>query len=544
MTVSDYHSVVITVLCGQFRNRRSYATRLVIYWGSWVSVFLLSALAFGSPAKSLDEIQAVIRAGDLTRARTELSEFLNLSPNNPSAWNMLGVVKAQQGDYHGAEASFQKAINLAPGFSGAYLNLGRLYQENVTRDPEALRKGILAYERLLKFEPGNPEANYQSAFLLLKAGSFQASLDHLSRLSAEQQSRSQALAVRCGDYGGLRRPSEAAAAADRLLQSPELQEADVTSILPMLTARHLDGLALQLLNGLAARRLASPPTLFQLAAIDQATGHFEQARATLETVAQMQHSVSVPLLLDLAHVAYRQGDRQGTLGYLAHARELDPNNAAVHFFFGMVCVEMNLTEEAFRSLQKATQLNPNNPYYNYAFGAVIMSREEVRDAYPYFQKYCEEKPNDPRGRLALGSAYFYGHDLDGARKELQSVLAYPQTGATAHYFLGRIANDEGDYRGAKRELLAALRLRPDYADAYAEIGLLNLKQKEYPEAGEALRKALEIAPDNYVANLNLMILYERTKDPRAPTQTKRFQEISKLRQERQKEFLRTIEIRP
>jgi len=44
------------------------------------------------------------------------------------------------GDYRAAESSFQKAIDLLPGFAGAYINLGRLYQENVKKDPEALKR--------------------------------------------------------------------------------------------------------------------------------------------------------------------------------------------------------------------------------------------------------------------------------------------------------------------------------------------------------------------------------------------------------------------
>jgi len=71
-----------------------------------------------------------------------------------------------------------------------------------------------------------------------------------------------------------------------------------------------------------------------------------------------------------------------------------------------------------------------------------------------------------------------------------------------------------------------------------------LKQKQHPAAEEALRKAIEISPDNYTANLNLMILYQRTNDPRAEAQAKRFEEISKQRNEKQKEFLRTIEVKP
>jgi len=89
-----------------------------------------------------------------------------------------------------------------------------------------------------------------------------------------------------------------------------------------------------------------------------------------------------------------------------------------------------------------------------------------------------------------------------------------------------------------------LQIRPQYADAYAELGLIDLKQKDYPAAEKALRKAIEITPDSYTANLNLMILYQRIKDPRAESQSNRFQVISKQRSETQKEFLRTIEVKP
>jgi Tfp pilus assembly protein PilF len=168
----------------------------------------------------------------------------------------------------------------------------------------------------------------------------------------------------------------------------------------------------------------------------------------------------------------------------------------------------------------------------------------VREAYPYLKKYCELKPDDPRGRLALGAAYFYGHDPDLALKELNSVLEFRETAVAAHYFLGRLANQEGRFDTAMGELRQAIVLNPRYADAYAELGLLHLKQKQYTEAENALRKALDIDADNYTANLNLMILYQRTKDPRAQAQTKRFDALRKVRAEREKEFLRTIEIRP
>src|ERR1039458_6919535 len=78
----------------------------------------------------------------------------------------------------------------------------------------------------------------------------------------------------------------------------------------------------------------------------------------------------------------------------------------------LVCVQMNLAEEAYQALKKAVSLDPNNAYYNYAMGAVALEREEPSEAILYFQKYCQLNPHDPRGRLALGSAYFASHDED------------------------------------------------------------------------------------------------------------------------------------
>ena len=491
----------------------------------------------------LEGIQQLIRKGELAKARTQLLRVLKGSPRNPAALDLLGVVAAQAGEYRTAEESFQKAIAAAPRFAVPYLNLGRLYQMNVAKDSDALKKSVVVYDKLLEIEPTNSEAVYQCAFLLTKLGSYDRSLARLSQLPLEACDRPQALAVRYVDHAGLGHLGQAEATADRLLKHPDLVEADVLSILPMLFAQHHDDLVLKLLEGLAYRHLATPDTLHQLAALYERRADMDRARTILERIAQQQ-GISVPLLMELGHVADRQGDREGALGYLAHARDLEPNNAAIHFFFGMVCVEMNLAEEAYRSLKRAVSLNPENAYYNYVLGAIIMNRDEVREAYPYFKKYCEKKPGDPRGHLALGAAYFYGHDAESARKELEGAAKHGETAAGAHYFLGRLANQEGKYAEAGEEIRKALEGNPRYADAYAELGLLYLKQKEYKESENALRNALAIDADSYTANLNLMMLYQRTKDPRADSQAKRFDEVRIMRAERQAEFLRTIEVRP
>ena len=492
---------------------------------------------------SVQKIQELVQQGNTAAAQQLLSEALKGSPRDASLYNLDGVIKAQNRDFAGAEASFKKAIELAPSSGDAYLNLGHLYQEWIPQQAAARDKAIDVYAQILKLDPGNVEANYQSSLLLMQKGLYTTSLRHLSNLPASAQNRSQAMSVRCGDLAGSGEESKAEEVADRMLQSSDLAEADVVSLLPVL-ARHKDtSLAIKLLEGLRQRNLATGDSLTSLGLLYKQQGRLDDARKVLDEAAQIPPA-SVPLLLDLAEVADDQKDYIGALGYLAHAREIEPQNASIHFFWGMVSVQMNLAEEAYRALKKAVSLDPNNAYYNYAMGAVALQREESSEAIPYFQKYCQLKPHDPRGRLALGSAYFASHDDDSAEKVILTVANNAETAAGAHYYLGRIANQQGNYPEAVAQLEMALKTYSNYADAYAERGLVHLKQKDYADAKSDLQKALEINPDNYTANLNLMILYQRTKDPKADEQAKRFEQVRQERAQRVKDFLRTIEVRP
>jgi len=503
----------------------------------------LAQTASETSGEILRQAQQLIQQGNVPEARRLLNDAQQAHATEPGFHNLLGVIEAQQGNYAAAETHFRQAIRIAPRFAGAYLNLGHLYQDNTAQDPQAAQKALQTYEALLRFDPANNEANYQAALLLERKDAFKASLEHLSRLPPSAQERAQALALRLANLAGLGQNTGADEAAGRLLACQDLTEGDVTPVLPRLGTSHREDLIVRLLEGLANRNLASSSSLRQLGLVYKQQKQWDQARSTLEKAAQSGGNL-VPVLLDLAFVAREQGDRKGALGYLAHARDLEPANAAVHFFFGMVCVEERLAQEAYTSLKKALSLNPDNPYYNYAFGAVALQRDDPREAVPAFEKYCALKPEDPRGRYALALTHFYSRDYETARNELESIIKFRETATGAHYLLGKIANQEGDLTGAGRELKLALEANPRYPDAHAELGLLYMKQRQYALAEKSFRQALELDPDNYNANFNLMVMYQRTKDERAKAQTERFEEVKKRRAERELEMLRTIEVRP
>ena len=502
-----------------------------------------NATANGQIDGILQQAKGLIEKGDLVGARTILTQALKSFPRDSALHNFLGVVEAQQRNFPEAEASFKAAIEENPRYAGAYLNLGHLYQDYASRRPALRNQALEAYSRLLRVDPQNREANYQSAVLLMQENDFERSLECVARLPAAARKRARVLALLLAGHAGIGKIAPAQNDLLQLLASPDLTEADALTALESLENGKQQSLAIQLLEGIEKRGLASPATLNQLALLQEKDGHMDQARQTLEKEAAAEPDRAAPLVA-LARVANQQQDYKGALGYLAHARALQPQNAAIHFFFGMVCVEMDLHQEAYDSLKKAVSLDPGNPYYNYALGAVCTQREDSQEAIPYFQKYCEVKPQDPRGRLALGAAWYYSHDLDSARRELLKVTEDNITAAGANYYLGRIANDEGEWTEAAKYFGVAIRHAPGYADAYAGLGGVYLNQKNYGEAEKALLHALHIKPDDYLANLNLMVLYQRRKDPRAAAQARRFADVKNERDQRAKLFLRTIRVVP
>jgi tetratricopeptide (TPR) repeat protein len=492
---------------------------------------------------SLNRARTLLEQGDRVRARVELMQALRAHPSHPVALNFLGVVEAQDGRYRAAEARFREAILVAPGFADAYLNLGHLYQDNAVADPGAVTKALETYEALLRHEPSQPEALYQSAILHQARGEFSLALERVARLPDAQQRRAQVLVVRCASEAGLGHGKDADLAADALLAHAQLAEADVVSIVPVLSSHHRDDLSLRLLEGLRARGLAGPDGLQRLGAAYEAAGRLDAAREALEAAATSRPD-AVPLLMDLARVAQKGGDRRGALGYLAHARELAPDDARIHFLFGMICVELELGVEAYNSLKKAVELDAENASFNYAMGAVSLHRRDPSEAVPYFRKYAALKPDDPRGPLGLGLAWFKAHEFESARPELERAGRSPSTAAAANYFLARIAREENDVPRALALVDLALQARPEYADAWAERGLLHLRQRDLEAAGKDLRRCLDLEPDNYLGNLNLLALYQRARDARQDEQARRVEELSARREEKADEFRRVIEVRP
>jgi tetratricopeptide (TPR) repeat protein len=306
---------------------------------------------------------------------------------------------------------------------------------------------------------------------------------------------------------------------------------------------HNPEVARALLEGLDSRHALTTDSLRQLAAAYEGTGDLAKARAVYERSAQGAPP-SLTTLLALARVAWKQKDYEGVLGYLGHARDLDPKNAAIPFFFGITCNEMRLPAEAKKSLEQAVALDPSNPVYNYALGTVLLNYSDKSLAIPYLKEFVEARPDDPRGHLALATAYLGAYQFDEAKAELKKPLNSPQTRSNAEYLLGRIAAQQDDVPTAIAHFKTLVATEPKWPEAHAELGSALLEKEDVDGARHETEAALALDPENYLANRTLLRLYQLAGDPRVKEQTERIQKIIENRDERLKLMQRSIEVRP
>jgi tetratricopeptide (TPR) repeat protein len=487
-------------------------------------------------------IQQQIEAGNLDSARTMIAAAARKYPSDGGLDNLLGVVEIQEGHVDKARQDFAAAIRRNPRLAGASLNLSRIDMQTASDDRSRRNEARRLSQRVLQLDPSNDEAKYQLATIFAWDQSYQRSLDYLETLSERAREQVGSEALLCLDETSLGHPERASKAATALAANPDLTEQDAMMCLPALrTARRAD-LIEMIFASVAGSQALSATGLRVLGLAMEAEGKLQQARATLEG-AFAADGKSAAVLIDLTRVAEAANDHKGALGYLAHARELQPEDASLAYEFGVICLKMDLYGEGRKAIAEAVKIAPGNPSYNYEMGMIASRGNDPSEALPYLNKFHSLRPQEAAGILALGVAYFRAMDYDSALKWLKQAVPSKATAADAHFYLGRIARLESHLDEATREFKQSLSIRPDSADVLAELGTVYLVDRDYAQAAPCFERAIQLDPDNYVANFGLLELYARTGDERRDRQSKRFDEIKEKKEQREREMMRTIEIR-
>jgi tetratricopeptide (TPR) repeat protein len=496
----------------------------------WRCVFLLASTAF--LWAQIATSQADIEAGNLAAAWQSIQEALAKHPRDGGLLNLRGVVHARRNELAEARRDFADAARFSPQLTPAWQNLAR-----ACRQLADVPCAVEAWQRVLRREPANTEARASLADIYEEQGKFAQSLRQLD------VGKSENLELRCLDLAGLDRLAEAKAQAALLAKQADFSAGDFAAMRGPLDAPKAAAVVVVLAEALDARGAAGFATLQRLTVAYEQLHRPGDARRTLERVAQLDPT-NTAHLLELARLAEESKDHAGALGYLAHARDLAPDMARIHFLFGLIAGEMDLPIEARQSLDKALALEPDNPDYNYAMGSVILETRDAATAASYFAKFVEAKPGEAKGHFALGVAEFASGDYGKAKQEMRDAETSNTVAPAAEYYLGRIARLEGDLDEASLQLHRSLKSLPTFPEAHTELARIAMLKGDLGEAHLELNRALQLKPESFQANEELLVLYKRTGDARAAAQAELLKKLDADRSKRADLMLRTLEMRP
>jgi tetratricopeptide (TPR) repeat protein len=508
-------------------------------------VFLCSVIYAQSSdsTRALLSIQEAIQAGDLAQASHLIDAALDQHPGEGGLFNLRGIVHARRNELADARKDFAEAVRLSPGLTPGWQNLARACQLEAEQDDSSMRCAIDSWKRVLRLKPGDAEAQQSLALLYEKQRDFAQSLRDIGKLPAQEASLSRNLAIRCLDLSAVGQIAEAKKAALQLAARADFSESDLDGLQGAMELPRSAQVVVMLVEALDAHHAASIASLRRLAVAYEQLQRPSDARKTLERVAVLDPA-NTAHLLELARLADASKDYEGALGYLAHARDLTPEDPRIHFLFAMTAVKLNLPIEARRSLERALALDPENPGYNYAMGSVILTTRDAATASSYFQKFVKAEPADSQGHYALGIAYFASGDYDKAKQEMRNLTNDPKRAAGAEYFLGRMARLDGELDDATRHVEKSIELKPTFSESHTELARVYMLRGNLEAARSELDRALRLDPGSFQGNNELLVVYRRTHDSRADKQAELLKKLDQDRSRRAELMLRTVEVRP
>lgn len=449
----------------------------------------------------LDRASDLIRQQQLAAAEAELTALLRVTPGEPNAHNLLGVIRAQQQRQAEAEQLFLRALQEAPTMLGAYLNLGRLYL-----DQHKHERALWAFSEAGKLAPNNDEINYNLAALYEQQRTYERALDHLLKIPrAGWENAEYFLAITC--YLNLGKNDEALTLIPRLVQ-PGVMTTDEGVALAVAFRKHsLPDPAIQILSAARQNAPLSPALLFELGGSYAQKADWIHAEESY-TAALAAKPDDVSTLRELASVARAQGQMEKALAHLIRARKVAPDSLAALYDFGLTALQMDLVLDALPAFERLQTLQPEKPAYIYMLAIACFRHDEKARTEALMIRYIKLQPADPLGYYVLGATYYSVKRYEEARRALEKTITL-KPDVAAEYLLGMIADSTGDTASALLRFQSILKSEPHYGPAHTAIGTIYVKQNNYSGAKTELEQAVGLNDRDLSAFYQLGLVYNK-----------------------------------
>ena len=415
-----------------------------------LGVLLLPASAAAqvkNRAERLERVASLISSNQLIEAEQQLNQILKVAPNEATALNLFGAIRAKQGRLIEAETLFLRAIRSDNSLIGARMNLAHLYL--LKGEPE---KTALELKKVLSLDPANADAAYRLAWLLFSQGRFDECISLVDKVKESQTLLAPILAVLGNAY--LRKGNVIKAEEGYLLAL------DVES--------------------------TNADALLGLAQVSQTKGDIKTAVLYVDRASSLTNSPD--LLYKLARVALNLNLKDAAVSALKRAVELRPGEPSYHFALGTAWLkqppDLQEGEQSFRLFLK---LKPDDAQGQLHLGYVLLKQKKHAESREWLLKSIRKGVGTPEAFYYLG-VIAQGQNDDARAIELfQTSIQLAPSFASAHVALGSTYLKLKDYPRAQHALEAGVRLSPEDSKAHYNLALLYARLKNPEKAQEEMR---------------------------------------------------------
>jgi tetratricopeptide (TPR) repeat protein len=441
------------------------------------------------PRSVLGKAADEFREGNAKAAEQTLRTALRVSPRDPAALGLLGVVLDTEKRYDEAEAAYKQALLIEPGSPALLNNLGNHYLAQ-GKDGQA-RTSFL---KVLAVDPKHSNANLQMAYLSAAAKQGSAALKFLNRLAPEDQASPPVQILRAR---ALRLTGQKATATDLLEQIEKTSNADPRidfSIGMTFVEWQLftDG------EKAFARALDSDPTnfdiLYNLGLAAQHAGHLSRA-AEVYQVALRQRPDDADCLFNLASIYTQTGHSDEAIVPLMRAHNAAPERTDILLALAQNSQDIGFYGDAVTAINQYLKLKPYDDVARRERGFCLIRSSSLDQGLADLRWYTQKHPKDARGFYELG----IGETVREQTRSLEDfthALALDPKLNTARYARGVLYYQMGKTQESIADLKQVVEAQPDDFPSLDALAQDYMRLNQWKEANELLERAYKLSPKN------------------------------------------------
>ena len=344
-----------------------------------------------------EQIATLIQNNQFPEAEKELNAILRASPENPTAVNLLGTIRAKQNRLVEAESLFLRALKKDDKFTGARMNLVYLYLLKHAPD-----KAIAQLNAVLTAEPDNLDAKVLLGDAYLAKNDLPKAEDsYLAALDGQLNN------------------------ASALFGLEQISRLKGETKEPMLYLSRVAALTAD---------SKSDEFLYKFALEAMRINMFDEAKSALQRAVELRPNEPA-YLLALGIAWLRKTDLFEAEKLFRRVLELQPGNAQAQLHLGYVLLIQKKPVEARLWLEKSARSGLVIPEVSYYLGLVAQDQGDDPRAIAMFQKAVQQLPSYVHARVALGATYLRLKDYVRARQELETAVKLDPEEPSGHYNL-------------------------------------------------------------------------------------------------------------